>query len=150
MSPLYLELTSGPLSSQILPLLASGDDLSIYNALHIKNIPVISDISSNDFADWAAGNGLRAVIQDKSNATGDLLRSSALALLDLLQGNLQQSLRLSKPTIQSLFQGWVTLGAITQAQHDSLILMATVLVSRADQLNYDCSIPAISVARLGG
>ena len=148
---LYTELTTGPLAAQIAPYLASGDDGIIHVILTTKNISVTGDISANDFADWSAATGLRAVIQDRANTPGDPLRSSALALLDLLQGNLQQTLRLSKPALQALFQAWVTTGAITQAQHDSLITLAQTNISRADQLpGIDVSIPAIAAARTGG
>lgn len=80
------------------------------------------------FAAWCASTGLRAVIEDASNNAASPLRSASLAIKDLLAWQ-SGALDLSSDPVGTgnlaMLQAWVTAGAITQAQHDALIALAS-------------------------
>ena len=135
MSTLRDELINGPLAAQIAPLLVSADDVSIAAILNNKNIPVVGTINVNEFAIWAAATGMRAAIQAQADNALSPLRSIALTLLDLLQGNLHpESLNLGLPGNVAMLNAWVNAGLLSQENHDNLIALATNQISRAQQL----------------
>jgi len=146
---LYNELTTGPLAAQIASHIASGDDGAIYSIMHTKDIPSVQSINANEFAIWTVTTGQRAVIEDTASTTNDPLRSVALALQDLLRGNLNQMLDLSNPSIIALTQAWRDGGKMTQADYDSLLAIGTKLISRAEQLNDSITIQQIATALRG-
>ena len=112
---------------------ASLGDVACADSLAEKNRTVIGSVSRPDFVIWAAA-GPRAVIEDTALDKAHPLRSSALALRDFVNGN-SDALDLSNAQVQGLLSAWVSLGLITQAQHDSLIGLATRTLSRAEELN---------------
>lgn len=109
---------------------------NVADKLNAQTRTIARSVSMPAFLAWAASNGMRAVLQDKANATGDALRSSALAMLDII-GN-STSLDLSSSTIGqgnlSMLQAWVAAGAMTQVQHDALVALASQPCSRAQEL----------------
>jgi hypothetical protein len=127
------ELTTGPLAAELAPLLADGDDTAIYNVLHRADITVNGAIAVNDFAIWAASTGLRAAIADHADNIASPLRSIALTLLDLLQGNLAPNLDFGNAANVTMLEAWVTAGALTEAQRDELLTLSQKLISRAQQ-----------------
>jgi hypothetical protein len=129
------ELTTGPLAAEIAPFIASGDDGAIYAALHRKDIPVSGAVAVNDFAIWAASTGLRAAIQDHADNAESPLRSIALTLLDLLQGNLAPALDFGNAANVTMLNAWVAAGALTIPQRDDLLTLSQKLISRAEQVN---------------
>lgn len=147
---LFDELTTGLFAAEIAPFILSGNDSAISELLNGKNISVNDSVSVNTFALWCASTGMRATIQDHAGNTASPLRSIALTLLDLLQGNLQPaSLDLSVSGNVVMLDAWIAAGALTQSQKDELILLSQKTVSRAEQLGIDCSIPAIAFALRG-
>ena len=91
---------------------------AIYNAVKVNgNIPTVA------FVRWSAINNLRGVIQDLANNTASPLRSSALALIDVLRGA-SNGLDLSDSANIGMLNGWVTAGAITAAQETALIALS--------------------------
>ena len=90
-------------------------------------------VPTAQFAIWAASTGMRAVIEDKALAAGDPLRSAALTLRDLLAGSMA-GLDLSDAANVAGLQVWVTVGALTQENHDALVALAATPASRADVL----------------
>ena len=145
---LYLELTTGPLSAELAPLVVSRNDAEIEAVMNRADIPVYGIISTNDFAIWAASTGMRAVIQDHADNASSPLRSIALTLLDLLTGNLDRAVAFSITSNVSMLNAWVDAGALTTTQRDELLLLSTKMVSRADQIG-GASLSAISNALNG-
>jgi hypothetical protein len=146
---LYNELTTGPLSAELAPYIASGDDSAIDKILNEKQFVVIDEISANDFAIWAASTGLRATIQDHAENPASPLRSIALTLLDLLQGNLDRALDFGNAANVAMLEAWVTATAITAAQRDELLALSEKMISRAEQLGINPTITDIAQALRG-
>jgi hypothetical protein len=147
---LYEELTTGILAEQIAPYIISGNDGEINRLLTEQNISVNGSVSVNTFAIWCAETGMRAVITDQAVNPASPLRSIALTLLDLLQGNLTPaSLDLSIAQNVDMLHVWVTAGLLTTAQEQELILLSKKLISRAEQLGIDCSITEIAKSLRG-
>lgn len=147
---LHDELLNDPSGFGYAPFIASGNDGAIYALLNAKTISVNGIIKVNTFAMWAASTGLRSAIEDHSVNAVSPLRSIALTLIDLLSGNLDpHALDLSAAGNVAMLGAWVTAGVITAQQEGDLIALSQTLISRADQLGFDCSIPAIASALRG-
>ena len=134
MSTLLNELLTGPLSNELAIPIAARNDVLICELLNKKNIPVYGTVSANDFAIWAASTGLRATIQDHAENPASPLRSIALTLLDLLQGNLDRALDFGNAANVAMLEAWVSAGAITATHRDELLALSQKLISRADQI----------------
>lgn len=85
----------------------------------------LSTVSRAWLATWAAGTGMRAVMQDVSTTPGHPLRSIALATLDVLAGA-ADGIDFSVPANVASVQAWVTAGAMPQEQADALFALGTV------------------------
>jgi len=144
------ELTTGPLAAEIAPFITSGDDGAIAEILNRKDISINGSVSVNTFAMWCATTGMRASIQDHANDLASPLRSIALTLLDLLQGNLNPpSLDLAIAGNVAMLDAWVLAGILTTVQKAELVALSQKLISRAEQLNIDASIPIIAKSLRG-
>jgi hypothetical protein len=143
------ELTTGPLAAEIEPFIADGDDGEIYAILHRKDIPVNGAVAVNDFAIWAASTGLRAAIQDHADNASSPLRSIALTLLDLLQGNLAPALDFGNAANVTMLNSWVAAGALTTPQRDTLLTLSQKLISRAEQIDTPVTYETIATALRG-
>lgn len=103
-------------------LLATRDTAAIAAALSAGRTR-LGTVSRAWFATWAAGNGMRAVMQDVAATQAHPLRSIALACLDVLAGA-ADGIDLALPENQSMVQAWVTAGAMPQADADTLYALA--------------------------
>lgn len=86
------------------------------------------------FAIWAGQTGMRGAIEDAASDKASPLRSIALTLLDLLRGGVSDALDLGHAGNQTMLSAWQQAGAITQAQRDALLALASQPCSRADEL----------------
>lgn len=84
----------------------------------------LGSVSRELFAAWAAGNGMRAVIDDTAATVGHPLRSIALACKDVLAGA-AEGIDFSKPQNAQMLQAWVQAGIMQQSDADSLYALAT-------------------------
>ena len=98
-------------------------DVNAIQALY-NSIAAVGSVDRTTFTGWAAKTGMRAVIQDTSTNVASPLRSSALALMDVLRGG-TTGLDLSNADNVTMMNAWVTTAALTQANHDALIVLAT-------------------------
>ena len=84
------------------------------------------------FLGWSASVGMRAVIEDAAHLSTSpyygTLRNSALAILDIITNKTDLDLSSSATGHGNLAMlgGWVTVGAITEAQKSQLVAMAAV------------------------
>lgn len=103
--------------------LINRDDGAIAAALS-EGRTKIGTVSRAWLATWAAGNGMRAVMQDVSTTQGHPLRSIALATLDVL-GGAAEGIDLSEPANAASVAAWVQFGLMSQDQSDALFALAT-------------------------
>lgn len=115
-------------SGDPLPLLdvvvAQPDTTAIAAALSAGRTKVAS-VTRAAFASWAAKTGMRAKISDQSVTAASPLRSSALALLDVLNGA-SETIDFASAENIAMLNGWVQATLLSQADHDELLLLATV------------------------
>lgn len=121
---LLTELSTDPTNLGYSPLLASGDDEGIAALLNTSTLPVLGEISRSNLTTWAAATGMRAEIQDVSTAVGHPLRSSALAILDVLVGS-SGGIDLAKPANMAILEAWESAGLLSAPNKASFITLAT-------------------------
>lgn len=146
---LLTEIENGPLAAEIAPHSAIGSDQAIADILNRRDIPVPGTITTNDFVVWAASSGQRAVIEDTAADTQDPLRSIALALQDLVRGNLQQGLDFARPETVAMADAWLTAGKMDQTDYDALMTASQKLISRAEQVGLHVDSQAVAAALRG-
>lgn len=142
---LYDELTAGPLSAEIAPHIASGNDGAIADVLNRADIPSYGFIDRDRLNTWAVIWGERANIEDHASNPASPARSAALALRDVVQGG-SDGLHLEYPEIMALVNAWPYVD--TDAKTD-LLLRSTVMKSRAQQLGINPTITDIAQALRG-
>ena len=132
---LLTEINTGSLATELEPLVLANDYRGIANALNRKDILTSGSITVNKFAIWCAETGMRSAIDDQATNPASPLRSIALTLLDLLQGNLTPaSLDLSIEQNKAMLHAWVLTGLLTTAQEQELITLSQTYISRAEQI----------------
>ncbi len=105
--------------------IAHGNDQQLADALSALTVPVVGSVSRSRFAMWCGATGLRAAIADHARTPGSPLRSIALTIEDFLLGGVAEELHLADPANQMMIAAWVQAGALTQAQADELLALAT-------------------------
>jgi len=129
------EIQNGTLAAELAPFVATNDYRAIANRLNQADIQTPGSIMVNKFAIWCAETGMRAAINDQAANPASTLRSIALTLLDLLQGNLTPpSLDLSITQNKAMLHAWVLAGLLTTEQEQELITLSQTYISRAEQI----------------
>ena len=121
-------LTGRPLTAAEVLLASDRSDAALAQSLSAgRTAPGILPVSL--FAAWCSKTGLRATIEDASTNPLSPLRSGALTIKDLLTrdtGSLDLSMSAMGRGNILMLEAWVTAGAVTPAQRDSLIALAVV------------------------
>ena len=128
-------------------LLARGDVHAIANTASIGRVRV-GQVDRADFAMWAAVNGMRSKIEDHAANSQSPLRDAALACRDLIQGA-ANSIDFSLTPNQTMLGAWVQVGALTQAQADTLLALAT-RPAPITEFDVRCTLWAADGTWLGG
>lgn len=128
-------------------LLAGGDVHAIANAVSVGRVRV-GQVDRADFAMWAAVNGMRSKIEDHAANSQSPLRDAALACRDLIQGA-ANSIDFSLTPNQTMLGAWVQVGALTQAQADTLLALAT-RPAPITEFNVRCTLWSTDGTWLGG
>lgn len=84
----------------------------------------LGTVSVGVFAIWAAETGMRAVIEDHATNAASPMRSVALALRDVLTGNIG-GIRLDLPANIDTLAAWVSAGLLSAQHRDALLALAT-------------------------
>ena len=105
----------------------------VVNLLNEKTEVTVGTISRTDLTTWSASTGMRAVIEDIANDTQSPLRSSALAILDVLKGS-SEGIDLSKASNMAILNAWEGAGVLSPENKASMLALAEHLVSRAEKL----------------
>lgn len=129
---LKTEIETGPLAAELAPHVAAGDDGAVVALLNAKTIDAVRSVGRHVFVRWAAKSGMRATIQDVAANAASPLRSSALALLDIIQGGGDSGIDFSDNDNIEMLGAWVALNELTQAHSDELLALATIKISRAE------------------
>lgn len=133
MSILGDEIVNDPEGKGYQQLLAEGKPGYVCDLLNALTEQMTGKIARSDLATWAAATGMRAVIEDKALDTNSPLRSSALAILDVLRGA-SDGIDLAKASNMAILDAWETAGALSAANKESMLLLAQQTVSRATVL----------------
>lgn len=134
---LHAELSTDPLALGYAAKIGADDWLGCAGLLNAKNYTLVGSILVSVFAGWAAQTGMRAAIEDASVNTASPLRSSALAVLDILRGaatSLDLSSSAQGQANIGMLNAWVSAGALTAANEAALMALATSPASRAEVL----------------
>jgi hypothetical protein len=122
LAALAAEITSNPVYAD---WIANGNDQQIADALNATTRPVVGSLSRSRFSMWCGVSGLRAAIADHAANPASPLRAVALTVQDFLLGGVADSIDFADPANQAMLQAWVQAGALTQAQVDELLALAT-------------------------
>ena len=85
----------------------------------------LGTVSVGDFASWASATGMRSVIEDHATNTQSPLRSIALALRDVLGGNIG-GIRLDLQGNVDMLAAWVSADLLSVENRDALLALASV------------------------
>lgn len=139
---LYDELTAGSLAVEIAPFVLSGNDGAIHEIMHRADIATKGTLSSHNIKQYLSLTGLRLPIKYSS---ADSCREASQALEDFESFNLANPMILAKFT--AILDGLVAeplIPEFTETNKLTLLSMADVLVSRADQLDYPVTVELIA------
>ena len=114
-------------------LLNAGMPGHVVDLLNAKTETITGQISRSDLATWAAATDMRKIIEDKANDTNSPLRSSALAIVDVLKGA-SNGIDLSKPSNMAILDGWENGGALSPEDKASMLALAQRPASLAEVL----------------
>jgi len=141
------ELTTGPLAAEIAPFITSGDDGAIAAILNRKDIPALGVVLSHDINAFLFAYGFwNGIKHGTSVACEDTV--DALSIFNAF--DLGNPVYLNRLTV--ILDGLVTEQIIpdfTDAHKTAILAMGDKLISRAEQMGLDCSIPAIAKALRG-
>lgn len=128
-------------------ILSTRDAQAIATAVSAGRVRVGS-VSRADFAMWAASTGMRSKIEDHAANTQSPLRDAALACRDVILGA-ANSIDFALAPNQMMLGAWVQVGALTQAQADTLLALATT-PDTINEFDVRCALWAADGTWLGG
>lgn len=132
------------------PLIVAGNDGGIADLINVKGKTKAGIIDTAILAAWAAKTGMRAVIEDESVDKTSPLRSSALAMLDLLRGNIPTGFNTAYPDNLAMLAAWVQIGKMSAQVKDSLILLGNSPCSYGEAAGFSPNIHNLDIARAFG
>lgn len=114
-----------PSTPKVAPDIAQVNDQAIADILNsVPGGVVYSELSAAKFTTWAVITGMRAVIQDIAVDTQSPLRSSALAMIDVMQGNVPV-IDFRDAGLRAVIDAWVDAGMCPAPARDALLLMCS-------------------------
>jgi hypothetical protein len=105
-------------------LTAANNDEAVAALLNETMMAVVGEISRSDLATWAAATGMRAKIEDVSKDAESPLRSSALAIIDVLKGA-SAGIDLAKPTNMGILDAWESATLLSAEDKAAFVALAT-------------------------
>lgn len=112
------EITTGPSYAAAYAAKDVNTLQAIYNAVTVNGV-----VDRFALLKWVASNNLRGTIEDISANAAHPLRSSALALVDVIRGA-TSGLDLADPDNITMLNAWVSVGVLTAAQESALIALS--------------------------
>jgi hypothetical protein len=143
---LKTEITSGPLATELAPLVAAGDDGQIAAILNDKRYTRTERVLLRDIVRYLLDNGVWLTIVDKAADTvPSQAKNSARMFLEVQKMGFVESLDMSKPSSQGMLSALVGAGVMTAAHQTAITNMGVVPASRAE-LAFGQSVSATDVS----
>lgn len=140
------ELTTGPLSSELLPYIETKNFDAILAAFNRKDIAIRGKLTVHDVKQYISLLGLRIVFLDSTSLA---CREFNLALSDFSQSGFDLSIQPIYDKIVSVLDAIVlesTIPEFTEENKNILLSFGNKLVSRAEQLGIEITIDDITNA----
>jgi hypothetical protein len=132
---LKTELQTDPTNQGYAPLLSAGNDSGVAAQLNIKQFSARAPIKTVDIKRHAIQNGYWAALKGAAAAHPDAqVRGAATCAIDYASDTRLETMDLDLPASQAMLNGLVAAGLISTAQHDELVAMGNINISRAEQL----------------
>lgn len=144
MSALKDEMLTGPLSPEIEPFLAAGDDASISGILNRADIPALGIVKSNDISAYLALCGLLLQITE-SKTTACKSAVLSLGTFDELDYSNPEVYSLLSETIDDLVKDVLLIPRFTEENKAYILAMGNKFISRCQEI--DISATPIDVRR---
>jgi hypothetical protein len=127
------ELRDDPVGLGYAALTAVDNDEGVAALLNSAMTSVVGEIARSDLATWAAATGMRAKIEDVAKDDQSPLRSSALAIIDVLKGA-SSGIDISKPTNAQILDAWESATLLSAEDKASFVTLATHDIPRSVSL----------------
>ena len=141
------ELTTGPLATELAPLIAAGEDGAILSVLNRKDISRLGRITAHDIKQYFSLIDLRIPIKDSTAAS---CRAVTLALEDFPVFDLTIPAVLAK--FEAMLDALVAEELIpdfTETHKQTILYLATETISRAEELGINPTMQDIAQALRG-
>lgn len=134
MATLRDELTNDPVGLGYTLLLAAGSVNQVATLLNEPRYDALGSILITPLLEWIAAHGIMARLRTAAAGDSAEIASIAEVALMLVSNPNIPALDLSRPRVQQMLATLTQAGVIPQAAHDELLQLATIRVSRAQQL----------------
>lgn len=134
MSVLHDELANDPVDLGYAPLLAAGSANQVAALLNEPRYGALGSVPITPLLEWIAAHGVMARLRAAAAGDDAQVASIAEVALMLVSNPNIPALDLSRPRVQTMLAALAQAGVVPQDAHDELLALATVRVSRAQQL----------------
>jgi hypothetical protein len=139
---LKTEITSGPLATELAPLVAAGDDGQIAAILNDKRYTRTERVMLRDIVRYLLDNGAWLTIVDKaSDTTPSQAKNAARNFVEVQKMPFLESLDMSKPSSQGMLSALVGAGVMTAAHQTAITNMGVIPASRAELVGMGTATP---------
>ena len=128
------ELTNDPESMGYDPMLAAGSHNAVAALLNEPRYETLGSIPITPLLEWIAAHGIMARLRAAAAGENAQIAGIAEVALMLVSNPNIPALDLSRPRVQTMLLTLTVAGVIPHEAHDELLALATVHVSRAQQL----------------
>lgn len=130
---LKTEITSGPLATELAPLVAAGNDGKVAAILNDKRYTRTERVPLRDIVRYLLDNGVWLTIVDKAAEQAvSPAKSSARMFIEVQKMGFVESLDMSRPSSQGMLSALVAAGTMTAAHQAAITNMGFVPASRAE------------------
>lgn len=130
---LKTEITSGPLATELAPLVAAGNDGKVAAILNDKRYTRTERVPLRDIVRYLLDNGVWLTIVDKAAEQAvSPAKSSARMFIEVQKMGFVESLDMSRPSSQGMLSALVAAGTMTAAHQAAITNRGFVPASRAE------------------
>jgi hypothetical protein len=133
---LHDELSKDPQALGYAPLLAAGSANGVADLLNAPRYDALGKVGITPLLEWIAAYGVMARLRAAATGENAQVASIAEVALMLVSNPNIPALDLSRPRVQQMLGALTQAGVIPQEAHAELLALATVRVSRAQQLGF--------------
>ncbi|SEO63812.1 hypothetical protein [Nitrosovibrio sp. Nv6] len=125
----FAELRDDPVALGYPPLIAANNDEGIANVCNGATVQVVGLITCANLNSWAAETNMAAVIVDEAADAQSLLRSSALAIINVMQ-DANAGIDMAEQKHVDMLNAWETAGKLSAPNKASFLAYATRTIPR--------------------